>query len=628
MKKAYMLAKDYHPGMPFPKSATGPPPPIGWYWSEKFDGYRAQWMDDDQEFYSRAMKLFISPEWFKLAMPPKVRIDGELWVGRENFEHMGVVRRKEPEDEDWIPVKFMAYDLPDVDKPFSERIKILNKVVKDNETRWKIIRKKFPEPFNELECPLVFAPQTKIKSEEQMMEAYKKITQKGGEGIMIKQGESAYCDGRSSLMLKLKPSFDEEGIIVDYSEGKGKYTGLLGGFVCQPLKNMDTYHLIDKDKNHEYTVSGMDDAVRENYKETHPVGTVITITHSGRTAAGKPRFARYMRIRDDVVIKDDPDEVSTEKIKHIIKIFKEVSEYETRNGQKFKASSYMKVIEGLKKLNSDIDLTEHNIKSIKGVGDSLYKKIDDIKKTGTTSIYEKIKDIKDPREEFMKIHGVGPKKAKDLVTAGYTCIQDLRNIKKKGELLNNVQIMGLRHYEDLLKRIPFEEIQKHETLLKNVLKKVDKEAEITIAGSYRRRRKDSGDIDVLITSKDKTVYTRFVNKLKKDAYLIEDLAFGRKKYNGISKIGGDGVGRRIDIMYTTPQEYPFAILYFTGSKEFNQMMRQEANTKGYTLNEYNLEEVDSEEKTIVDPNGEEIKTEKDIFDFLEMGYVEPWQREL
>ena len=149
--------KRLSPRMPFPKSATGPPPPIGWYWSEKFDGYRAQWMYDDQEFYSRASKLFYSPDWFKNAMPPKYRIDGELWVGRENFEMMGVVRRKEPEDEDWIPVKFMAYDLPEIDKPFSERIKMLKKVVKDNETRWKIIRKKFPEPFNELDCPLVLA---------------------------------------------------------------------------------------------------------------------------------------------------------------------------------------------------------------------------------------------------------------------------------------------------------------------------------------------------------------------------------------------------------------------------------------------------------------------------------------
>ena len=634
-----MLAKDFHLGMTFPKSASGNPPPGceghdekaengEWWWSEKFDGYRAQWFCEEKVFYSRALKLFNAPDYYKMAMPPNVKIDGELWVGREHFQDMGVVRRKEPDEEGWMVVKFVAYDLPDIEKPFTERIKLLKKIVKDNVVRWNILRKDLPEPFDKLECPLIFAPQTKIKSVGKMMDAYNKIIQNGGEGLMIKQGQSQYSSGRSNLMLKLKPSFDEEALIVDFTKGKGKHEGNLGGFVCQPLTNMDTYHVRDKDKNHEFTVSGMDDAVRENYKETHPIGTVITITHSGRTDSGKPRFARYMRIRDDVIIKDEADEGSTEKIKLIMKIFREISEYEKRNGQKFKASSYTKVIEGLKKMRSDVDLTEHNIKSIKGVGDSLYKKIDDIKKTGTTSIYEKIKNIKDPREEFMKIHGVGPKKAKELVNAGYTSIQDLRNIKKKDEVLNNVQIMGLRHYEDLLKRIPFEEIEKHEVILKNALKKVNKDAELMIAGSYRRRRKDSGDIDVLITSKDKTVYTRFVNKLKKDAYLIEDLAFGRKKYNGISKVGRDGVGRRIDIMYTTPQEYPFAILYFTGSKEFNQMMRQEANTKGYSLNEYNLEEVDGEEKKIVDPNGEDIKTEKGIFDFLEMGYVEPWQREL
>lgn len=622
----FMLAKDCHLGMTFPKSATGPPPPEGWYWSEKFDGYRAQWIDDEKDFYSRALKVFNAPEWYKLAMPPKEKIDGELWVGRENFQHMGVVRRKEPEDESWIVVKFMAYDLPDKEKPFSERIKLLKKIVKDNAVRWNILRKSLPEPFNTIECPLVFAPQTKIKSEEQLMTAYTKVIQGGGEGVMIKQGESMYENGRSNLMLKLKPSFDEEALIIDYTEGKGKYVGMLGGFVCQPLVNMDTYHVIDKKEGHVFTVSGMDDETRENYKETHPVGTIISITHSGRTDSGKPRFARYMRKRDDVTIKEKVDKESTEKIQLIIKIFKELSEYEKRNGQRFKATSYTKVVEGLKKMNSDIELTEHNIKSIKGVGDSLYKKIDDIKNTGTTSMYENIKNIKDPRKEFMDIHGVGPKKAKELVDAGYGSIKELRKSKDKDSLLNNVQLLGLKHYDDLLLRIPYEEIQKHERLLKNVLTKVDKSAELTIAGSYRRKKSDSGDIDVLLTSTDKTTYDKFIKRLKKDAYLIEDLAFGRKKYNGISKLGEDCSGRRIDIMYTKPHEYPFAILYFTGSKDFNQMMRKEANDKGYTLNEYNLEEL-TEEKNVVDPNGEEIKTEKDIFDFLEMGYVEPWQRE-
>ena len=56
-------------------------------------------------------------------------------------------------------------------------------------------------------------------------------------------------------------------LIVDYTKGKGKYEKMLGGFVCSPLKNMDTYHLIDKDENNEFTISGMDDEVRSNYKE-------------------------------------------------------------------------------------------------------------------------------------------------------------------------------------------------------------------------------------------------------------------------------------------------------------------------------------------------------------------------
>ena len=141
---------------------------------------------------------------------------------------------------------------------------------------------------------------------------------------MIKQGESMYEDGRSNLMLKLKPSFDEEAIIIDYTEGKGKYKGMLGGFVCQPLINMDTYHVIDKKEGHVFTVSGMDDETREKYKETHPVGTIISITHSGLTDSGKPRFARYMRMRDDVIIKEKADKVSTAKIQLVIKIFKEL----------------------------------------------------------------------------------------------------------------------------------------------------------------------------------------------------------------------------------------------------------------------------------------------------------------
>ena len=83
-----------------------------------------------------------------------------------------------------------------------------------------------------------------------------------------------------------------------------------------------------------------------------------------------------------------------------------------------------------------------------------------------------------------------------------------------------------------------------------------------------------GDIDVLLKSKKKSTYKKFIEKLTEMKYLYnEHLALGPKKYNGLARIDGCLLYRRIDIMYTTPEEYPFAILYFTGSMEFNAKMR-------------------------------------------------------
>ena len=67
-------------------------------------------------------------------------------------------------------------------------------------------------------------------------------------------------------------------------------------------------------------------------------------------------------------------------------------------------------------------------------------------------------------------------------------------------------------------------------------------------------------------------YNIFIDKLQESNYIVDDLARGPKKYNGLCKYNRNPC-RRIDIMYTKPEEYPFAILYFTGSMEFNAKMR-------------------------------------------------------
>lgn len=619
----FMLAKEYVKGMKAPRSDPKCLPPVGWFVSEKFDGYRCRYMSDTKQLLSRQQKLFLCPEKYGLSFPDE-NLDGELWVGRDNFEYMGVVRKKKPLDEDWIHVKYVVYDLPDMKVPFSERIKQLKTILQENNKRWNKLRKTLGEPYSSLDCPIVIATQTKIQSNYQLNTIYQNIIKQGGEGVMLKDPSSMYEDKRSNYMLKYKPSFDEEAIIVGYKLGKGKYEGMLGGFICQQLINKETHHIIDKDPNHSFSISGMDDSIRDDFEVSHPKGTIISYEHSGKTSTGKPRFARYIRIRDDITILDKTPVLSTDSNKmkeKIIFILNELSLKDKMDGRNYQSNSYLKVIDSLSLITKDSELTDKNITSMKGVGKSIYEKIKCIIQTGTCPQYEKIKNIKDPRKVFLDIHGVGPSCASKLVRLRIKTIQELRESDEGMKLLNDKQKIGLKYYEPLLERIPYEEIVSHEKFLQQKLQVIDKDAELTIAGSYRRKKSDSGDIDVLVTSTNPLVYKQFIQSLQ--GYLIEDLAKGRKKYNGICSLNKQ-TPRRIDIMYTDKKEYPFAILYFTGSKEFNTTMRAHALSLGYTMNEHSITFKNDDNEEL--PVYKVFNNEKDIFTFLDYEYVLPENR--
>ena len=102
-----------------------------------------------------------------------------------------------------------------------------------------------------------------------------------------------------------------------------------------------------------------------------------------------------------------------------------------------------------------------------------------------------------------------------------------------------------------------------------------------------------------------------------ESYMVETLSRGKKKFMGICLISK--ICRRIDVMFTKPEEYPFAILYFTGSKDFNVKMRTELLEKGLSLNEYGITEDKKKVK-------HDCKTEKDVFKYLGYDYVEPTDR--
>ena len=320
-KLSVMLAKEYELGFQIKKDTSKySKPPKGWIMSEKFDGYRALFRYEKVDgvlvgkFYSRNGKSFNAPDWFLDSMPPpdllgdKI-LDGELWAGRDNFQLMGIVRKKVPIPEEWLNIQYQVYDITNGEGDFVDRLKTLKRIVEFTGKSWSLRLKNeefyIPEG-SEIPPPLVFATQKRITSESMMKSFYKDIIDNGGEGIMIKHPLSAYENGRSSYMLKYKPAFDREAVIVDYKMGDpdSKYKGMLGSFICRPLINHDTYMSIDEDDNHIFTLSGMDDKIRKNYKKSHPKGTIITYECSGFTDKGVPRFGRYLRIRDDVIIKE------------------------------------------------------------------------------------------------------------------------------------------------------------------------------------------------------------------------------------------------------------------------------------------------------------------------------------
>ena len=246
------------------------------------------------------------------------------------------------------------------------------------------------------------------------------------------------------------------------------------------------------------------------------------------------------------------------------------------------------------------------------------EKLEEFQKTGTLRVLER--ERKNPINTFTKIYGIGPKKAKQLIEDGITTIEELRENDKK---LNDTQKIGLKYFEPLQKRIPRDEIEEFNKDFDKIFKEVVPEgSKYEIVGSYRREAKTSGDIDIIITNNENNIaaFNNFLNKLIEKKILIEVLTRGKTKSLTIGEIDGS-IPRRLDFLYTAPNEYAFATLYFTGSKAFNIVMRQRALDLGYTLNEHGLFKMTSGKKgEVVDID---FPTEESIFEFLGMKYREP-----
>ena len=302
-----------------------------------------------------------------------------------------------------------------------------------------------------------------------------------------------------------------------------------------------------------------------------------------------------------------------------IDLMEQLSAIMLKQGEPFRARAYQKAQESIMSFQDDI-VSPEQLKGLPGIGSTIMEKLNEYMTTGTLKVLEREKN--NPVNILADIYGIGPKKAKELVEKGIVSIAQLRDNQ---QMLNDIQKVGLRYYEDILKRIPRSEIEEYETIFVNDFKKVaTPTSRFEIVGSYRRGAQNSGDIDVIITSESPQVFVNFINELIKEKIILEVLSRGNTKCLVIAKIPSSDSARRVDFLYSSPEEYPFSVLYFTGSKIFNTVMRHQALQMGLTMNEHGLYKMEGKKK------GEKVdhvfKDEKDIFDYLNMVYKTPVER--
>ncbi len=236
-----------------------------WVWSEKYDGMRAYW--DGKQLLSRGGHSIAAPRWFLHALPP-FAIDGELWLGRGQFQQtVSVVRQSKP-DQRWQKIHYQIFEVPHARGDLFVRLH-----------RLAFFLEKHPASF------IHIIQQHKIYSKELVKRQLEKIVSQGGEGLVVRDASLPYQAGRLSSALKVKVFEDAECTVVGYVAGKGKYSGLVGSLKCR-LADGKVVRL----------GSGLTDLERANPPKLQQV---VTFKFMGLTQKGLPRHPVFLRVRKD-----------------------------------------------------------------------------------------------------------------------------------------------------------------------------------------------------------------------------------------------------------------------------------------------------------------------------------------
>lgn len=320
--------------------------------SEKMDGFRCLWLPwtrgipwenlfwsnrarDDRQYvatglWTRRGKPIMAPAYFLDQFPKDMPLDGELHMGRGEFQKTAsVVRKLEPDLNEWMGVRFSAFDIPSYSEFFKPgQIREGGKAEDPAyQVTFKIgCGKQFnlmddpywaPKRFSDVlwffknkvtwESQTDFATQlrldhTREAAENTVADMLVNICKDGAEGLMLRQPHSIWEPVRSVDLVKVKPLDDAEGTIIGYTRGKGHLSDKIGAFrvawggVEFDLSGfMESERFVDAHGQEVFDYLQPGEYTEKCLSDQFPIGSVVTFRYSDVTKDGKPKFARFWR---------------------------------------------------------------------------------------------------------------------------------------------------------------------------------------------------------------------------------------------------------------------------------------------------------------------------------------------
>ena len=315
---------------------------------------------------------------------------------------------------------------------------------------------------------------------------------------------------------------------------------------------------------------------------------------------------------------------------HLAEVLDEIALLlELKGENTFKIRAYRNGSEIVQSFDGDIvqRARENDLKGIKGIGEALQQKLHELASSGLLAFHQNLRnEFPEGLFELLELQGLGPRKVRALYEElSVASLGGLKRACQSGQV-SELSGFGKKSEEKILGAIEaherfsgyylLAEVAPDAERILGILRQHPDVSRAEIAGSYRRGSETVHDLDFLVATPEPAAITDFFTRFEG---IQEILAHGQTKASIRLQSG-----LQCDLRAVSTREWPFALIYFTGSKEHNVELRSRALKQKLTLNEYQLQPVGGTRRDDPTPD---IREESDLYAELGLQFIEPALRE-